>query len=55
MTMTAWLSGPPLDAQQTEWLLEKDTYLIGSEPPADLIVPLSRVSGQHACISRDIS
>jgi predicted component of type VI protein secretion system len=53
MTNTAWLTGPPLDAQQTEWLLEKDDYLIGSEPPADLVVPLSRVSGQHARIMRD--
>jgi predicted component of type VI protein secretion system len=53
MTNTAWLSGPPLDAQQTEWLLEKDEYLIGSEPPADLVVPLSRVSSQHARITRD--
>ena len=53
MTNTAWLTGPPLDAQQTEWLLEKDDYLIGSEPPADLIVPLSRVSPQHARIIRD--
>jgi hypothetical protein len=52
MTTTAWLTGPPLDAQQTEWLLEKDYYLIGSEPPADLVVPLSRVSTQHACIAR---
>src|SRR5256885_8754131 len=32
---------------------EKDDYLIGSEPPSDLIVPLSRVSGQHARIIRD--
>jgi pSer/pThr/pTyr-binding forkhead associated (FHA) protein len=55
MTTTAWLTGPPLDAQQTEWLLEKDNYLIGSEPPADLIVPLSRVSSQHACITRAAS
>ena len=53
MTTTAWLTGPPLDAQQTEWLLEKDDYLIGSEPPADLVVPLSRVSSQHARITRD--
>jgi DNA-binding response OmpR family regulator len=53
MTNTAWLTGPPLDAQQTEWLLEKDDYLIGSEPPADLVVPLSRVSRQHARIIRD--
>ncbi len=53
MTNTAWLTGPPLDAQQTEWLLEKDDYLIGSEPPADLVVPLSRVSPQHARIMRD--
>jgi len=53
MTNTAWLTGPPLDAQQTEWMLEKDAYLIGSEPPADLIVPLSRVSPQHARIIRD--
>jgi DNA-binding response OmpR family regulator len=53
MTTTAWLTGPPLDAQQTEWLLEKDDYLIGSEPPADLVVPLSRVSTQHARITRD--
>ena len=53
MTNTAWLTGPPLDAQQTEWLLEKDDYLIGSEPPADLIVPLSRVSPLHARIVRD--
>jgi hypothetical protein len=50
MTNTAWLTGPPLAAQQTEWLLEKDDYLIGSEPPADLVVPLSRVSPQHARI-----
>ena len=53
MTNTAWLTEPPLDAQQTEWLLDKDSYLIGSEPPADLIVPLSRVSPQHARIIRD--
>jgi DNA-binding response OmpR family regulator len=53
MTNTAWLTGPPLDAQQTEWLLEKDDYLIGSEPPADLIVPLSRVDRQHARIIRE--
>jgi len=53
MTNTAWLTGPPLDAQQTEWLLEKEDYLIGSEPPADLIVPLSRVSSLHARIIRD--
>jgi hypothetical protein len=53
MTNTAWLTGPPLDAQQTEWLLEKDDYLIGSEPPADLVVPLSRVSPLHARIIRD--
>jgi len=52
MTNTAWLTGPPLDAQQTEWLLEKDDYLIGSEPPADLVVPLSRVERQHARIIR---
>jgi hypothetical protein len=55
MTTTAWLTGPPLDAQQTEWLLEKDYYLIGNEPPADLVVPLSRVSPQHACITRGVS
>jgi DNA-binding response OmpR family regulator len=53
MTTIAWLTGPPLDAQQTEWLLEKDDYLIGSEPPADLVVPLSRISRQHARITRD--
>jgi predicted component of type VI protein secretion system len=53
MTNTAWLTGSPLDAQQTEWLLEKDDYLIGSEPPADLVVPLSRVSPLHARIIRD--
>jgi DNA-binding response OmpR family regulator len=53
MTNTAWLTGPPLDAQQTKWLLEKDDFLIGSEPPADLIVPLSRVERQHARIIRD--
>lgn len=53
MTNTAWLTGPPLDAQQTEWLLEKDEYLIGSEPPADLVVPLSRIERQHAQIMRD--
>src|SRR3954447_10680413 len=53
MTNTAWLTGPPLEAQQTEWLLEKDDYLIGNEPPADLVVPLSRVSPQHAQIIRD--
>jgi predicted component of type VI protein secretion system len=52
MTNTAWLTGPPLDAQQTEWLLEKSDYLIGSEPPADLVVPLSRVERQHARIIR---
>ncbi|MEO7912523.1 MAG: FHA domain-containing protein [Roseiflexaceae bacterium] len=52
MTNTAWLTGPPLDAQQTEWLLEKDNYLIGSEPSADLVVPLSRIERQHARIIR---
>ena len=52
MTNTAWLTGPPLDAHQTEWLLEKSDYLIGSEPPADLVVPLSRVERQHARIIR---
>jgi hypothetical protein len=53
MTDAAWLTGPPLDAQQKQWVLEKNDYLIGSEPPADLVVPLSRVSGQHARITRD--
>ena len=28
MTNTAWLTGPPLDAQQTEWLLEKAEHPI---------------------------
>jgi DNA-binding response OmpR family regulator len=31
----------------------KDDFLIGSEPPADLVVPLSRVERQHARIIRD--
>jgi predicted component of type VI protein secretion system len=55
MTYTAWLTvaGPPLDGQAAEWQLEKDEYLIGREAPADLVIPLPRVSRSHARIVRD--
>jgi DNA-binding response OmpR family regulator len=55
MTQTAWLtiSGPALDGQPGEWQLEKDEYVIGREAPADLVIPLPRVSRRHARIGRD--
>jgi DNA-binding response OmpR family regulator len=55
MTQTAWLTitGPALDGQPSEWQLEKDETIIGREAPADLVIPLPRISRRHAGISRD--
>jgi DNA-binding response OmpR family regulator len=57
MTYTAWLTvaGPAIDGQTTEWRLEKDECLIGRETPADLVIPLPRISRRHARIVRDAS
>jgi pSer/pThr/pTyr-binding forkhead associated (FHA) protein len=52
MSNSAWLTGPAPDGQPGEWRLDKDEYVIGREAPADLVVPLPRISRRHALITR---
>ncbi len=52
MNNSAWLTGPRPDGQPGEWRLNKDEYLIGREAPADLVVPMPRISRRHALITR---
>lgn len=54
MTYSAWLTvvGPTLDDLPAEWRLEKDDTVIGREAPADLVIPLPRISRRHARIVR---
>jgi len=48
----AWLSGPRPGGQPDRWAVDKDEFLIGRQAPADLEVPLPRISRRHARISR---
>jgi hypothetical protein len=50
MNTSARLTSIDLDGQPTEWILDKKEHLIGREPPADILLPLARVSRQHARI-----
>lgn len=52
MTDIAYLTGPRPDGQPGQWPLDKDDFVIGREEPADLVVPISRLSRQHARITR---
>lgn len=44
--------GPVFDIPTREWRLEAPEYLVGREPPADVVIPLPRVSRRHARITR---
>jgi hypothetical protein len=44
--------GPVFDIPTREWRLEAPEYLVGREPPADVVIPLPRVSRCHARIVR---
>ncbi|MCI0396651.1 MAG: FHA domain-containing protein [Chloroflexi bacterium] len=48
MSKNAWLSGYRPDGQPGEWPLKTEEFLIGREEPADLVIPLPRVSRRHA-------
>lgn len=52
MTRSAWLTGLHIDGQPGEWPLAQEAFVIGREAPADLIVPIARVSRQQARITR---
>ncbi len=52
MTDVAYLTGPRPDGQPGQWPLDKDDFVIGREAPADLVVPLPRLSRRHARINR---
>ncbi|MEM7344622.1 MAG: FHA domain-containing protein [Chloroflexota bacterium] len=52
MKETAWLIDLTPETQ-ARWPIEKPSYVIGRHAPADLILPLSRISRQHARIERD--
>lgn len=48
----AWLYGAETGGHPGKWVLDKEEYLIGRHPPADLVIPQSRISRQHARIQR---
>ncbi len=53
MKDTPFLTGQvSADGSVSQWPLNQDELLIGREAPADLVVPRSRVSRRHACITR---
>ncbi len=51
----AFLSGPRAEGQPGEWRLDKPEFIIGREPPADLVIALPLVSRQHARIVQTAS
>jgi hypothetical protein len=53
MNTSARLTSIDLDGQPTEWQLAKKEHLIGREPPADILLPLPRVSRRHARITHE--
>lgn len=52
MMTFAWLTGVNPDGTRGEWRLERDEFVIGREAPADLILPLPRLSRQQARLTR---
>ncbi len=50
MTIAARLTSIDLAGQPTEWQLTGKDHLIGRESPADILLPLPRVSRRHAQI-----
>ena len=50
MTIAARLTSIDLAGQPTEWQLTGEDHLIGRESPADILLPLPRVSRRHAQI-----
>jgi hypothetical protein len=53
MTISARFTSIDLDGQPSEWLLSKAEHLIGREPPADILLPLPRISRRHARVTRE--
>jgi hypothetical protein len=52
VTQTAFLSGKLPNGKSGKWLLDKDCLVIGREAPADIVLPFSTISRQHARITR---
>ena len=48
-----WLTAPNPDGSTGRHSVDKDEYLIGRQPPADLALPYPQVSRRHARIMRD--
>lgn len=47
------VTGLPVDIPMNEWRLDKNEHVIGREAPADVVIPLPRISRSHARITRD--
>jgi pSer/pThr/pTyr-binding forkhead associated (FHA) protein len=47
-----WLSGRQPDGKTGEWALDQDDVIIGREAPAAIVLPLPRISRQHARLTR---
>src|SRR5688572_8412414 len=52
MSNFAWLTGRLADGESLRWELRQDTLVIGREAPADFVLPLPRISRQHARLTR---
>ncbi len=52
MSDVARLTGLNAEGQPVEWPLLKNSYLIGREAEADIVLPIQRVSRRHALITR---
>ncbi len=48
----ARLTSLNLEGRPEEWRLTKTTYVIGREAPADILLPIQRISRRHAQIER---
>ena len=51
MSKVAWLIDAQPDGQLGRWLLDKEEYIIGRRPPADLVLSFRRLSRRHASIT----
>lgn len=52
MSNFAWLTGRLADGESIRWVLRKDALTIGRDAPADFVLPLPRISRQHARLTR---
>ena len=52
MRQSAFLAGKLPNGKTGKWLLDRDSFIIGREAPADIVLPFPAISRQHASITR---